>query len=304
MPIVYIIVPCYNQAHFLQECIESIRAQTFSDWKCIVVDDASTEGSPSEIVKTINDDRVWCVRHDQNKGLAASRNTGFKLSESEFVVTVDSDDMLSPDFLKTLLGHLSGGWDYDCAFGDIQLFGKMCGVLKSCIREDGHMVSQQWIPGAGVIMRRKLWEKVGGYCENEVLRAGNEDWDFWLSAIERGIKVIHIPEPLYHYRKHLNSMSCQLRTEDYKTRELMYSRHKEIFDKNRTSKYFLFCGYRNSAFAHKMYGEYSKSFYLYIKTLLHSDKIIDSMAVILESIVPRFMYIGYRRMKAQIKDIL
>lgn len=304
MGLVSIIVPCYNQVHFLKECLESIRVQTFRDWECIVVDDVSTEGNPSEIVKAMNDDRMSCVRHDKNKGLAASRNTGIKLSTTKFIATIDSDDTITPDFIDMLLNPLLKDASYDCAFGDIQLFGQMQGLVKNSLKEYAFITRHQWIPGAGVIMRKILWKKVGGYSESEILRAGNEDWEFWLSAVEKGLKVIHVPKPMYCYRKYTNSMSDQLRSEDYKTRELMYARHKELFDRTNASRYFLYCGYKNSAFALKMEGNYNKSLKLYLESLTRTENYYDSISIIYEALTPRFVYKIFYYMKSMIKIII
>ena len=87
MPEVTIVIPCFRQAHYLNECLSSLKAQTFAGWRAIVVDDHSPiEDQIRKVVEDFGDPRVRLVRHEKNGGLGASRNTGFRLSETELVL--------------------------------------------------------------------------------------------------------------------------------------------------------------------------------------------------------------------------
>ena len=94
-----------------------------------------------------------------------------------------------------------------------------------------------------------MWQQVGGYCENSTLRFGNEDWDFWLSAAEKGIRAARVAGATYYYRRYKGSMSIKLRKVDYLTRELIVRRHSDFFQKYGTSHQFLARGYLISGFA-------------------------------------------------------
>jgi len=290
MCLVSIIIPCYNQAHFLKECLESIQAQTFKEWNCIVVDDASTDGNPTDIVQEIKDDRISCIRHDRNKGLAASRNTGIKLVKTEFIVPVDADDKLLAEFLDTLLLPLTEKNEIDVSFGDIQAFGESNEIWPPyCVRSNEEMTREQWIPGAGPVMRRKLWEDVGGYCEDEIFRYGNEDWDFWLTAVEHGVRIVHIPKPLYLYRRYPDSMSIKLHLNDYKTREYIYQRHKALYDKTKNTSFFLFNGYLRGGRTNKKVGNRKDAFKLFLKAIRNAYNAKSLFICICEIIFPNFV---------------
>ena len=250
MPSVTVIIPCYNQAHFLQDCLESVRRQSFDDWEVIIVDDASKIGDVNSVAQKFRDPRIKIVRHSNNKGLGAARNTGFRLANSDLVLPLDSDDLLHEDFLKLTVEALNADPQADCVFTDFQLFGQMQDIWHFKNLTPADMSRQQWITGAGALMRKEIWADCGGYCEDEIFRFGNEDWDFWIAVAEKSIRAIHIPRPLYYYRRFDGSMSItSLRHHDHLTRLAIYRRHPAFFDSNNAKRSFLATGYLNSSIA-------------------------------------------------------
>ncbi|MFY9263633.1 MAG: glycosyltransferase family 2 protein [Actinomycetaceae bacterium] len=101
--LISIIVPVYNTQRYLQQCVDSIMSQTFENWELILVDDGSTDGISGRLCDEISHtDRRIRVIHQENKGLSGARNTGLEAAEGEFVVFVDSDDYVLPEYLATL----------------------------------------------------------------------------------------------------------------------------------------------------------------------------------------------------------
>jgi glycosyltransferase involved in cell wall biosynthesis len=96
---VSVIIPTYNRAHLLERAIKSVLNQTYQDFEIIVVDDGSTDNT-EEAVKSFNDARISYIRHENNKGEAAARNTGIKISKSPFIAFQDSDDESFPQRLE------------------------------------------------------------------------------------------------------------------------------------------------------------------------------------------------------------
>lgn len=245
---VSIVVPCFNQGEYLEACLDSIAAQTVAAWEAIIVDDASATDQVRQVVENFNDPRVRALRHDENRGAGAARNTGFREATGEFVLPLDADDLLEPTYLETTVAVLSQTTDIDCVFTDLRLFGSTSKLSTNDGTHDlREILRRQWIPGAGTLMRRTVWERVGGYWEDRRI-VGNEDWEFWIAALASGATARHIPEPLYLYRQHEGSTSGVLRTyEEFLHRELIYERHRDLFDRYSAGGEFRAVGYFNSA---------------------------------------------------------
>jgi glycosyltransferase involved in cell wall biosynthesis len=252
-PLITIVVPCYNYAEYLEECLRSVVAQTYPHWEAVVVDDASTQGDVAAVVARIGDARIRLVRHAQNQGLAAARNTGIRAGQGELVLPLDADDKLAPAYLETLVPLLTGHPEYTAAFPDFYAFGARDGIIRFQVRDVRALLRDQWVPGPGTLFRRTLWQQVGGYCD--ALRAGNEDWDFWLGAAEQGLRVAHVPQALYYYRQHPDSMAIRQRSTESVTREFLYTRHRLLFDQFGMGGVFRAEGYRRSAGAAWQRGE-------------------------------------------------
>ena len=248
---VTIAIPCYKQAVFLFECLNSLISQTLVDWEACVVDDCSPDNTIAKIVADYDDDRFRYVRHRENRGLAAARNTAIRVGSASIILCLDADDFLHPEFLCATLNAMEAK-GADCAFANFQCVGLESPVWTFGVKTLDELAQTQWIPGAGTIMRRSLWERVGEYCEAVDLRAGNEDWDFWIGAATLGFSAAHVPRPLYFYRRHVISMSKSvLGTIEWKTREFILKRHPKFFATGDRAKVFRTGGLLRSASAHR-----------------------------------------------------
>jgi GT2 family glycosyltransferase len=191
----------------------------------------------------MQDPRVRIIRHEVNRGLGAARNTGFAAATAPLVLPLDGDDLLTPDCLAKLLAVLGREPEADCVYPDYELFGAESGVRAHRLETIGAMTTYQWVPGAGVLMKRALWERAGHYDESPVLRLGNEDWDFWLRVAEKGFLAAHLVEPLYLYRQHAANMSHGLRAQDHVTRRYLLRHHAAFYREHGGGRKFLATGY-------------------------------------------------------------
>jgi len=287
MPSCSIIIPCYNYSEYLFECLESVINQTVSDWEAIVIDDGSTNGNIDEIVSRFNDQRIEVIHHHQNFGLAAARNTGIKSSNSEFILPLDSDDKLSPNYLEILLPLLKNNPDCNYSFPNFLAFGQVNKVLKYENKDILNLLLEQSMPGPGSLFRKSLWENAKGYCEE--LR-WNEDWDFLISGIENGLKIVNTPLPLYYYRVHHGSLTSQLNVIDYRTREIMYIRHNKLFDQNGMKDRFLSEGYLRSAHAWFSKGNHIQASILALKCAQFSSHRIKAIILTVLFFLPSFIF--------------
>ena len=112
---VSVIMPAYNSEVYIRESIDSVLAQSFTDFELIVVDDGSTD-TTAAIVKSYADSRIRLIRQ-ANQGVSVARNTGLEAAQGQFITFLDSDDLYYPDFLKTLY-HLVQSNQTDMSFSN------------------------------------------------------------------------------------------------------------------------------------------------------------------------------------------
>ena len=193
--VVSIIVPCYNYGHFLTETIDSLHAQTFESWECIIVDDGSTDNT-EEIARrlTASDTRIQYLRQP-NQGQAAARNRGFLISTGMYIQFLDADDLIETRKLEVQVAYLEAHTDVDIVYGELRYFVKdhRTERLYSMFGQN-----EPWMPqisGQGKdlvevllrlnalggvstpLIRRELMVEVGGF---DVRLRPVEDWDFWI----------------------------------------------------------------------------------------------------------------------------
>jgi glycosyltransferase involved in cell wall biosynthesis len=205
-PILSIIIPCFNQGHFLGDAINSIYKLQYTNLEIIIVDDGSTD-----ITRNIAEKHPDIRYHYQkNGGLASARNLGISIAKGDFVSFLDADDWYLKDGLITNLKAINERDDIGFISG--------CHIINY---EDGHEFMycvdninkdhyKNFLEGnyignpSAVIYRREILEKFPFDNSNEIV--GCEDYDQYL-RIARSINVMHNPIPISVYRRHLDNMS-------------------------------------------------------------------------------------------------
>ena len=127
-PLVSVIIPTHNRADLVPLAIQSVLQQTYTNLECIVVDDASTDNT-EETVRTIIDERIIYLRHENNKHASAARNTGIKYARGEFIAFLDDDDEWLPTKLEKQVPFLLNLHE---KVGMIYCWMDYCYVFKWC----------------------------------------------------------------------------------------------------------------------------------------------------------------------------
>ena len=219
-PRVSILMPVYNVAPYLREAMDSILAQTFQDFELIVLDDCSPDNS-AEILDTYTDERIVRYRGEKNMGLSNVLNVGMAMARGELIARMDSDDISTPERLATQVAYLDAHPEVDlCSFG-MELFGaKQETWVREANVEDVKITALFHSPilHASSVWRRASFERMGLRFLQEMVPA--EDYDMWTRAMAAGLKLVNIPEVMYHYRIHPSQATTQTDKTARKDREV------------------------------------------------------------------------------------
>jgi glycosyltransferase involved in cell wall biosynthesis len=206
IPTVSIVIPCYNTGRYVEEAVASARAQTCRDREIIVVDDgsenASTRDVLSRIASTSTDVTMLRIPHG---GVSGARNAGIRAARGRYILPLDADDWIDPAYIEKTVPAAEANPDVGIVYTDVMLFGTVSGRWALPPYAFPGILIGNMIPSAA-LFRREDWEAVNGYNLN---MEGMEDYDFWLSLIERGRQVVRIPEPLLHYRRRPDSQGAR-----------------------------------------------------------------------------------------------
>lgn len=207
-----IIVPCHNQGRFAEECIASLRIQTYQHWRAVVVDDGSTDGSGA-VLDRLAGGVVEVVHLRKNVGLPAARNAALrKLRDVEFILPVDCDDYLNADYLERLVPTIQENAEIGLVHGTLVTFGEPhphgFDRWPPADFVDDRRYFENQVPGPGSLLRAVIVRQLGGWNES-FHPSGAADWDLWLRVVESGWRLAWVREAVYHYRQHPESMTSK-----------------------------------------------------------------------------------------------
>lgn len=205
VPAVSVVIPAYNAAAFLEETLDSVRAQTFSSYEIIVVDDGSQDQTRAvaENYLARHGLKGLCIRQD-NKKIAGARNTGLRACRAELVALLDHDDLWYPEKLAVVLEEFSRHPEADlvCHDEDISQEGRILQTTRNG-PEHPRMYERLLLQGnalspSACVFRRGKALSIGGFRENPEFNTV-EDYDFWL-RLSRVARYRFIPRALGRYQ--------------------------------------------------------------------------------------------------------
>ena len=207
--LVSIIIPTYNRAHLIGETLDSVLAQTYTNWECIIVDDGSTDNTPEVINDYIKIDNRLQYYHrpdDRLKGANACRNYGYQLSKGEYIKWFDSDDIMHSDFLEKQVLILEEKKELDFCASFSEMFDDKIGKRWPCNPEktENHQALYNYITGKLIFLtpsplwRRQFLNKKVLFDEL-LLNAHEADFNF--KRLIEGAKFEYIKEILFYVRR-------------------------------------------------------------------------------------------------------
>ena len=197
-PMVSVVMPCYRQAEYLREAVESVVAQIFTDWELIIVNDGSPDDTSAVARGLIaaHPDRAIRLIEKANGGVSAARNTGIAAARGVYILPLDADDLIRPTMLEQTVSLLEDRPDLAIAYTDITHFGVVDRTIQAA-EFDAAKIPHGNQLNCCSLYRWEAWELCGGY---RPFHWGYEDWDFWVNCTAHGLRAQRIPESLLLYR--------------------------------------------------------------------------------------------------------
>ncbi|RCW30040.1 glycosyltransferase [Marinilabilia salmonicolor] len=260
-PLVSIIVPCYNQANFLGETLESVLNQEYFYWECIIVNDGSTDDTENVAKSFLEKDKRFKYIKKENGGLSSARNIGIINCTGQYIQFLDSDDLLSSMKIKTQIETFQKDIHGDIVIGKSLYFEDgvwgtfYCDISmnsrvknrNSDIRKNGRMLkellSHNQFSVSAPIIKREIFDVIGVF--DETLKS-YEDWDLWLRCALNGCRFkMCCKESITYIRIHKKSMSWNFERMNSAYHQMMEKILNKIDSQNHTNskvlKYLASC---------------------------------------------------------------
>lgn len=198
-PKISVIIPCYNQAHYLEESVNSIINQKYQGWELIIVNDGSIDATSVIAKKLIylNPDKEIYLLEKKNGDLADARNAGIRKSSSDWLLMLDSDDYFEAEFLSESIKVMNKLPDLNIITSNFRTFSKQeKNYLLAEYSPEEILENNCFIYAS--LYKKELWNFAGGYIP--FIPWGAEDWEFWISCSAFGLKPYKFNHRYFRYR--------------------------------------------------------------------------------------------------------
>lgn len=228
MAIFSVIVPCYNQGEFLDECLQSVLQQSFEDWECIIVNDGSTDGSEVIAKKWVEKEARFKLLSIKNGGVSNARNQGISQASGTYILPLDADDYLASTYLERAMRAFKDYPSSKVVYGRVMLVGDKQATWDLPEFSIYELAMSNIIPVSGIYLKSD-WESINGYDSN--MTKGLEDWEYWLHLLKDNPIVYYLEETTFYYRIKKQSRNTQV--DPLKQKEIqkyVYQKHIDFYN--------------------------------------------------------------------------
>lgn len=228
-PTISVIIPCYNQAQYIECALQSVLSQSYDDWECIIVNDGSPDHTGEIAKHWIAKDPRFKYLEKNNGGLSSARNAGIEIALGEYILPLDADDYISDNYLLDCIKVIEKNKDIKIVYGKAIKFGVEQTEWKLPDYSFLNLLEYNMIY-CSAIYRKSDWKNIGGY--DTELKSGFEDWEFWISLLKEGGRVERVLTCTFFYRVKEESMikSLASNTEEKKRiSEYIFNKHRTCY---------------------------------------------------------------------------
>ena len=224
------VITCHDLGRTLVEALQSVERQTRPAAEILVIDDASSELYTRQVLGKLERHGSRIVR-GAGKGASAARNLGARLTSAEYLVCLDADDFFEPAYFEAAGARLDADPRLDFVSCALRGFGAASYVWTPSLSTFVDAASTNAVPHASTMVRRRLWEEIGGFDERV---PSFELLDFWASAIEHGVRGDILEQPLLNYRVRTGSgYRRSIQPATYRSRlEHFYAKHRAAVERH------------------------------------------------------------------------
>lgn len=237
--LVSIIIPCYNDAQYIEQSVLSAIDQTYKNIEIIVIDDGSNEETKAVLKKL--EPKLTKLITQENQGVCVARNNAIEEAKGEYILTLDSDDYFDPKFTEKAVDVIKSFITVGIVSCWAQVIDEK-GVNVFVLKPTGSAAPEALYFNNSIgncLFRRGVWVEVGGYDIN--LKQGCEDWEFNIAVTKKGWKVNVIPEILFNYRQKKSSRHSNSQYYQREIRNYVFNKHSDVAIQNfdKTLNFFL-----------------------------------------------------------------
>ena len=195
--LVSVVIPCYNQAQYLTETVESVIAQTYKNIEIIIINDGSSDNTEDIALSLKNkfNSKIKYI-YQENRGVSTARNVAIDSAKGIYILPLDADDTIDKNMVLECVNTINNS-KFDIIYCHIQCFGDDNRIVRKNPFSENNILYENPI-GISSLYSKDVWEAIGGYKSN--MSEGYEDWEFWITAYEKGFKFELLNKILMNYR--------------------------------------------------------------------------------------------------------
>ena len=224
--LISIIIPCYNDAQYVEQSVQSALSQNYPNIEVIVVDDGSNAETKA-VLKQL-EHKITRLITQENQGQSTARNVGINAANGEFILVLDSDDYFEPSFCEEAVAVFSS--DASIKIVTCQATLLFSDNKKELYIPKGGDISDFMYGNCALgtsMFKKEDWKSASGY--DETMRSGFEDWEFFIRLLKSGGIAFVIQKPLYTYRKRETSTTTRANKARYDLLHFIFTKHKDLY---------------------------------------------------------------------------
>lgn len=228
-PLVSIITPCYNQAQYLEETIESALASTYRPLEILIINDGSTDNSQEVGEKLAETHEEVQLINQENQGVTIARNKGIQAAKGKYILCLDGDDLISTAYITEAVKAFETNPTLKVVYCQAFKFNtEMQKKWKLKVFSRYNLARDNMI-FVSALFKKSDWETCGGFSED--MTYGREDWEFWIKMLKNGGEVLQLPFVGFFYRLTPTSKRKKTGTNEKKRQRIAYlnAKHEDFF---------------------------------------------------------------------------